>query len=96
VIDPIKAFLYAENDFKWFQDAQGAGDFDILGNMTAGGLIDLTDREEGESFVPITVNFDPAILDPAVRENLPMLPPGNEDEIIPGSPYKPGAYQIIY
>ncbi len=95
VIDPIKAFLYAENNFLWFQDAQGAGEFRIEGNMTASGIIDFTNRQEGDSFVPIEVNFDPTILDPEVRAKLPCLPPGGEDIIVPGTPYIPGPCQHL-
>jgi len=94
-LDPVKAFLYAENDFKWYQKAMNAGDFDIIGNMTAGSLVDFTDRKGDEQFVPINVDFDPTILDDAVRENLPCLPKGNVTDIIPGTPYSAGTLQYL-
>jgi len=87
-LDPVKAFLYAENDFKWYQKARNAGDFDIIGNMTAGEIVDLTDRKGGKDFIPINVDFDPSILDPDIRANLPCLPSPNRVDIIPGSPYE--------
>lgn len=86
-IDPIKAFMYAEGDFAWYPNAQSAGDFDILGGMTAGGIIDFSARPYGESFVPINVEFDPAILDPEFRDSLPCLPHDTGNEIVPGTPY---------
>ncbi|MFH1707476.1 MAG: hypothetical protein ABIF71_06125 [Planctomycetota bacterium] len=93
-IDPISAFLYAENDFNWFADAQGRGTFAIFGNMTAGGQIDFTSRNP-QAFLPITVTFDPAILNPGFRANLPLLPPDNSDEMLPGSPFTPSGTQYI-
>ena len=94
-LDPVKAFLYAENDFKWYQKAQNAGDFDIIGNMTAGNIVDFTDRKGNEEFVPINVDFDPTILDDEVRENLPCLPKSHVTDIIPGTPYSAGTLQYL-
>ncbi len=94
-IDPIKAYLYAENNFGWYPKAENAGDFDLIGNMTAGNQIDFSKRGDGGNFVPVNIEFDPSILDPEVRDSLPMLPPPNTNEIIPGSPYKVGSYQVL-
>jgi hypothetical protein len=94
-LDPVKAFLYAENNFKWYQKARNAGDFDIIGNMTAGELVDLTGRKEGNDFVPIHVDFNPAILDSEIREKLPCLPKPNRVEVIPGTPYEQCSFQYL-
>jgi hypothetical protein len=94
-LDPVQAYLYAENNFKWYQKAQDAGLFDIIGNMTAGNLVDFTDRKDGLEFVPIDVQFDPALLDADVRKNLPCLPRANRVDVIPGTPYEQCGMQYL-
>ena len=94
-LDPVKAYLYAENDFKWFQKAMNAGDFDIIGNMTSGDEVDFSDRKTGTDFVPINVQFDPAILDPEVRKGLPCLPRASTTDIIPGTPYSQCSFTYL-
>lgn len=89
-LDPISAFLYAENDFKWNAEATTSGNFNILGNMTAGGRVDFTNRcPNGEywKFMPITLSVNPKIFDPDIKGKLPMLPDDNSNTIIPGSPF---------
>jgi len=93
-IDPIKAFLYAEKDFKWNPKAENQGTFNINGNMTAGGIIDFTDRDSTD-FVPITLQYDNSIESEDVRDNLPCLPKGSGRTVIPGSKFNQNSIQYL-